>query len=576
MILSDDDALSLLSSPKNKPQLAEAIAWQERVQFHGLTVRNRLDSRYFETYLKWVFGFLQATDKQAAFRARFPFPVPTTKLLSEVQDGWMKLFDAVNPSLVIQGRDGIDAELIEYLQTSGEVMFWPDEAIAALVESHNDILVVDIKPGDDGLPAPYLTRVNLTAIQSIELRDDGTCEHIAYKTADGRMIVIDDNAYRVYSKAAESDNWTVEVFPHYLGRCPARMLWDERVKDHAVASHSLIDEVLSDLEDYCFWHVAYDLFKLYGAFPIYWTTASTSEAATSAPYQPRNADGTPDAGYPDNCQKPETPAASSWVGPGDVYELPPGTDQIVAPVGIVEPSTDSLTFQDENRDKMYRQLVQYLTGAGGESALMDKAVNEKQATGTFASKENVLRYISRHLSAARQWGVLTIGQLRYGISAVVSVAHSFGTEFYLQTEAEMWDGLASAKQAGAPQTILLEKVERIQAFRLRSGGDATRSQILLDLEPMPEMSLSDAKGLLMMGLTSQQDVAVKAQFNQLIKQCEREFGADIVEIGSALPYSQKIERIKTYLYNNVKTEQPRPTATDSAGRTSSTEPASAV
>jgi len=570
MVLSNEKAQELLTQPSNLIAKGEALRFQDRVRFHGLTVRDKEASAYWPTFKRWVNSFIVAKDKQAAFDAYFPFPVPTTQLVADVHDALMKVFDAMNPQTFIDAADGVEADLLAYLESIGEPDFWPDEAIAALSESPNDLLVIDVRTGATGRPEPVMHRVALDVVVSIELKKDGSCEHLAYRAADGTIVVVDDLDYRVYRK--ENDNWVLDgdSYRHGLGRCPARLLWDERVPNHAVAVASFFDEALSRLDAYAFWHVAYDLAKLIGAFPITWSTEIQPEGLPDPPKLFTNPDGTPDAGFVGACEPGSALKGSSSAGPGDHYELPFNSQQMVAPVGIVEPDTTGLTFREEDRKAMYDGIVAYLSGSGGESPFMTQQVNEKQVTAGFTGRENVLRYVSRHLSAARSWVMLTIGQLRYGVNRVKRAEHDFGTEFYLQSETELWTGLKTARDAGASQTVLLEKTEAIQAFRLRSGGNPTRSQILMDLEPLREQSITGLQALVMAGVIEQKKLAVKANFTDLIAQLERDFGADITQIGAALPYSTRIDRFTNYLYDNVRTEPVQPAQTTNGGGTNRT------
>ncbi len=557
MTLSDADAQALLTTPTNLTAKAEALRWQNRVRFHGLTVRDKTASAHYPTFKAWVEGFVLVDDKRTLFDNIFPFPTPCTPLLAKAQDAFMKLFDGVNPHLLIEGADGVESDLLDYLDQSGESDFWPDEAIAALIESHEDILLIDIKPGAAGQAEPFIQRVPLDSVVSIGLTSDAECEHLIYKTETNQFVVVDDNSYRLYSRL-ENGSYRLEgaPYPHFLGRCPARKLWDERVSNHAIASASIVDEILSRLDAYAFWSVGYDMFKLYGAFPIYYAAEHSVEPAVVTPLLALNDDGTPDAGYPYACH-PAPPAGNSFIGAGELFTVPPGGDMSVPPVGIVEPSTASLDFQSTDIDKQEAYLLGYLTGVDGESPLMKEAINEKQASAGFVDKQTKLLYLSRHLSAARQWAILTIGQLRYG-NALTSVDFSFGTEFYLQTETELWEGLQIAKNAGSPRTILYEKIQGIEAYRLRTGGNPTRSQILLDLEPLVEATIPELTGLIQFGIVKPETVAVKQQFTDLIRLLERTYGSDITQIGSALPYNTRIERLKQFLYDNVSYQKPEP------------------
>ena len=73
MTLSDAEALDLLTKPKYLTQKAEALRWQNRVRFHGLTVRDKDASAHWPTYRQWVYGFLLVQDKRDMFDAIFAF-----------------------------------------------------------------------------------------------------------------------------------------------------------------------------------------------------------------------------------------------------------------------------------------------------------------------------------------------------------------------------------------------------------------------------------------------------------------------------------------------------------------------
>lgn len=546
MVLSSADALAKIKDRPNHQAIADALRWQNRVRFHGLTVREKRLSRHWPVFRDWAFSLIDNTDVKEAFDRIVQFPLPTNRLAAEVQDGWTRLFDAVNPQFDIEADEEAEVIFEDHLDAIGESDYWALKAIPLLWESHNDFLIVDM----DAAGKPFFSNLPLDSVIDAMVKEDGVCEYIAYKTTSDSIVVLCDLFYRVYAKPEGQQEYVrISEVPHRLGYCPARLLWGERVTGNAVASASPVDEVLNDLDFLVLWWYTIDLHKMKSGFP---STYEVESIESPAPFQAHGFGS--DAGMPDNCPPEAGQTAKkqlNTLGLG-VHRIVPPTDDPKAPVGMVEPSIETLQFHAEDRESMYRNIKQYLKGEGGESNLMNQAMNEKQVTLTFSGKENPLMYLSRILSATRSWTLTTMGKLWLG-DRFQKAIYSFGTEFYSQKEADLWNELQTAKKSGAPQTVVLEKISALQTFRHRQQPQgAGRSKLLFDLEPYADLSITELIGFMQAGLVVEEDVLVKIQFNQLIRQMEREYGVDVQQIGSALDYATRIEKLNSYLYSNVK------------------------
>lgn len=567
MILSSTEAVSKLENRTSRSAVAEALVWQNHLRFHGLTVKDKSMSVHWPRFQEWVNQRLWTIDTRKAFEATFQFPVVTNKLLAEVHDGWMKLFDSVNAYLKINGKDGVETDMLEYLKTSGEADWWQNKAIATLIESVNDFIVIDVKPSTTGKFEPYFSLCSLDSLIDIgEIDDNGVPDYIAYRTTTNQVAFLDGGFYRLYDPSG--DGYTlVSENPHKLGYCPARLFWNERVPGHKVAVVSPVDEVLPLLDRYAYRDTTVEIFKDMGVWPITWGIESTEEE------QPRG-NGTyavDDAGNTRECTDNSSGKPAAYLALGQYKEIPmnafgQGFDPR-PPVGIVSPDIDAAKFNTEALTELATNIVQYLCGVGGGSLINKQAVNKEQAGGMFAGMENSLRYISRHTSATRSWVINTMGRLRHE-SRWVGCDHSFGTEWYLKSDADQLADIKTARDGGLPPTLIIQMVEAYQQYRLRTApGQAPRTRIMADLDPHWPLSVTDCLGYMKDGLVTRQSVAVKIQLQGLISQFEREWDTDIAEWGNLMPYQSRIEKINDYLYQNVRLEEPKPVnpASGSAG-----------
>ena len=74
--------------------------------------------------------------------------------------------------------------------------------------------------------------------------------------------------------------------------------------------------------------------------------------------------------------------------------------------------------------------------------------------------------------------------------------------------------------------------------------------ILHELEPYRHLTIAEVGNLYKDGLISAEEYKTKINFAALIRKFERE-NLNIIEFGAALPYSQKINTIKSTIRNYV-------------------------
>jgi hypothetical protein len=225
----------------------------------------------------------------------------------------------------------------------------------------------------------------------------------------------------------------------------------------------------------------------------------------------------------------------------------PNMKDIGDPVGVVPAEAVSLEYNQQEVRRLISEIFTGVTGAENE-AINDKAVNEKQVGAIVDSKTQCLKNLKKNFEAVQKWTEETICRLRYG-QVFSGITVNLGTEFHLYTADDLLSQYQAKRIEGADASTLDRLWDDYLSARYRNDPIILeRQRILSNLDPFRHKTPQEVKD---MGLASPEMLYLKFNFSSLIMRFERE-QTSILEFGSAISFSSKIERITKILIDYAK------------------------
>jgi len=526
-------------------------------------------------FLNWVKALLPK-DKYNVFLHLFKFPLQTPSIIENVYRELGRVFESRNSAFAYQfSQTEYDEDWRDYRQNKlNEPNVWKTVGWQHLKTAPNSILIVDIPPVQSTLrPEPYFYWLNIEDVIDYDVQCDGTTLNwIAFRQPGNVVAVFDDTFYRTFQLAPGS-NGIMEIqsqlteSAHELGYCPARFFWSTPINEceKDIKKNPIFKE-LSTLDWLLYFSISKQHLDLYAPYPIVSTYASECH------YENTETGSFCDGGFlrnengdyivhRDNTLEP-CPLCSHkrLVGPGSTLEVPiPSQTEGIAdlgnPVHITTIDADSLKYNVSEVERLEDRVILSLVGTGGASAVSQKeAINETQVAANFESKTSVLMSLKSNFEAAQKFVEDTICRLRYG-SDFISSAVSWGTEFYVFTIGELYSKFGEAKTNGASSSELSAIANQILEVEYKDNPLVLRRmQILKQLEPYPHLTLDEMLNLSKLGILNQMDAVLKINFATFVDRFERE-NINILEFGRDIKFSDKIDKIKTVLYEYAKEKQ---------------------
>ena len=512
----------------------------------GASVTSVPDAPYYQKYIQWVSGILTASDKFEQFKRLLTFPLKTNEVVDDIADEYTKVFDAQDSFFIPELSDpDLVEDFNQYIGKLSDSDFWHNDAFKAMMSNISSILVVDLPDSQTSqTPEPYYYLLDIRKVVDVQVSANGDIEYLIFKTGKNTYGVFDSLFFRVYKKEDEYYALLTEN-EHDLGYCPARFLWSDVLsKNEPIVKHAPISALLSRLDWYLFFETAKESLDIYAAYPLYWAYQSKCDYKDQFGNDCHNGlikiwdeSKQKDVVYP--CPVCES---KKIVGPGSLIEkpIPRGDIKIDGePAGIIGVDEASLTYNVNEAERLKAQII---TAATGKNKLLNKqAINQDQVSSQFESQTNVLRWIADNFSKSHRWTWNTLGKLRYGDN-YVGCSISYGSEFYLQTLAEVVNDFKNGKDSGLPEYILLSKISAIEHLQSKNNPkEKARINILRHLEPFPYRTLKECKEL-GFDVIDKHGFVLKANFANFVNKFERDFGS-LIDFGSALDFSTRIERI---------------------------------
>lgn len=565
MVLDRKKIEDELLSPSKRPEIEGAKAQQDWIKFHTDTNLDIARSLPYAKFKAFVRSQLPE-DKFITSMNLLKFPLPTNALTESIFTKLSKIFDGRNPAFSYQFHRTQERDDWEWYRQEvlGEPSVWSEKAWRYFQTEINCVMVVDMPLEDDPTdryPQPYFYFVPISEVVSYSVnRRTGVMDWIIYHS-DERIIAIDGESYRTYEYTEGkqlgkllSDN------PHELGYCPARFFWTEPLTlAHPDIKKSPLSKELSALDWYLFKSLGVKHLDTYASYPIYsayeeecdYTDKDGNTCHKGYLQKPNGEFVTGLDGTPVPC--PICHGKKQLAGAGSFITVPipeEGQPDLRKPVDITTIDRKSLDYNVEELKRLETRIVNSCVGVDN-TILNETSLADKQVDATFESKDNVLNSVKKGFEEAQEWVDTTICLLRYR-SAFISAHISYGNEFYTLTPEALRKRYADAKDSGASEAELDALRQQILETTYRHNPLMLQRMLILnDLEPYRHRTQDEVKSLAEKGLVSNEELVLKADFMGFIGQFERE-NDNILEFGTAIPYSDKITTIYQTLLDYAK------------------------
>lgn len=562
----------------NKGTLGEMRDHQTRVAFHSDTKLDAGRAGFpLVSFMQMAEGLISEHSFKM-FKSLVRFPLPTTSVTSAVFDRLSRIFEGRNPvyNYQFESRDTRDDWEAYRQNVLHEPDVWRTKAWEYLKTEFNSVIVVDM-PVDgrtdktDRFLQPYFYWVMVDDIVDFECDADGNFKWIIYKNADlGKVYAIDEKCYRVYDVANGSIADEGVERKHPLGYCPVKWFVSEPISVvKPNVKMSPLTKVLSDLDWYLFFATSKKYLDIYGSFPIYSGYQVSCDYETDLGSEEerlhlhcRNGVMCDEQDHPfiANGVPMECPHCGSkrMAGPGNYVEVPDPASadghDMRNPINILSVDRKSLDYNTEELKRLKTEIISNCVGVDGD-AVNQFSISDKQVDANFETQSTILLRVKKWFEDDQAFVDATICRLRYG-REFQGCTINYGTEFYTMTTEQLRKRFKDAKDMGASESDLASLNRQIIETEYRTNPmEMQRMIILNDLEPLVGLTKGEAIEYANNGYADPEDVKVKVNFETLIRRFERE-NENILWYEVAIPYAEKIEKIKQILYTYVKNIRP--------------------
>lgn len=568
MGLSRENISNELLKPSKRSEIEQAKAQQDWIKFHTDTnldeIRGGLPYQRFRTFVKSQLP----EDKFLASMNNLKFPLPTNRLTESIFTKLSKIFDGRNPAFNYQFHRSQERDDWEWYRQEilREPSVWSQEAWRYFQTEINCVMIVDMPEEEttDRYPQPYFYFLPISDVVSYKVNArTKNMDWIMFKSDyDGkkRLVVIDELSYRTFDFQGTTLGDMLSNNPHNLGYCPARFFWSEPLSlSRPDIKRSPLSKELSALDWYLFKSLGVKHLDTYASYPIYsafeeecdYVDKDGNTCHKGYLQKPSGEFVTDLNGNPVPC--PLCKGKKNLAGAGSFITVPvpvEGQPDLRKPVDITTIDRQSLDYNVSELKRLETQIINSCVGVDN-TILNETSLADKQVDATFESKDNVLNRVKAGFEEAQAWVDTTVCLLRYG-TAFISAHVSYGNEFYTLTAETLQARYTKAKEGGASEadldtlyTQMLETMYRHNPMVLQ------RMIVLKDIEPFRHRSLTEVGEMLEKGLIKPEEYMLKADFMGFVAKFERE-NDNILEFGTAIPYSEKITNIQQTLLDYAK------------------------
>ncbi|TNE74993.1 hypothetical protein EP331_00445 [bacterium] len=544
-----------------KDQLAKAVDQQKQLQYLTVSqIQENVTADYIEKLseaysgkdpmLSWVYTLFKK-DNWKSFYKYCRFPLPSSSLAKdEIEKSMERVFfsDDSFVKYIVNNKEIQEPEFLDCDHFQKQVFNW-------LLYRHNDIIIHD----NEDINTPYRKIISIEDVVSIKVKGS-KIKNIAYKTSfeidgeyvDGHIYMDDDvMAFVPVDEKKES----IEI-PIDIDRCPASFISASPFGiDDPVVRESIFSRVRPLMEQYNFLTTLQLMSDANGAFPIVVKLATQSEDEDDniqgelgyASFTGENAmSSTLAQGH-----KKKRPA--SELNAGSVHEVPPiekndgSYDMSVVQnyINFFRTPVDSLNYIKTRIEDVRKEIIRIVVGDFTEQN--DSAKNEMQVSKSYIAKQDRLRAFGYDMAWCMSQSDDIMLRLAYGTNVYTS--RSFGTDFFIETQSDLFNLFSSAPNPIEKNFVLNRLV--------RSRGQNNTDRMERDLLLYKIIPFSDNKDFIYsvgLNVVSTADILFQTKFQYFISIFESNYG-DIVEFYYNLNGeidAAKITVIKNLIYNIIK------------------------
>lgn len=559
--MTPNEIIDFVRGKKNTLALAAAVRQQKQLSYFTQShIQEDITMEYLEQwanrkyagtdfFLTWV-KMIFRTDNFLSFYKYLRHPLPSARLVNDnIKLQLKRVFNSEDSYFryVISNKEVPPPDILESDKFTNELF-------EAILFRHNDILFTDLK--DINTPTRYFVHIeHVVALES----DCSKIERIAFvakmeineKPVYGYLYA-DEERYQFYDREYN----LINDVPHDLGECPADYISLERFPykhyEHSdVVRKGIFSYVKTDLEEYVFLKTLQKMTEPNGALPVA-VQLNTKEISADGLDKKGISDKEPTTDNVLGSQQArlgsQVTGSNSVLQAGTIIKAPVMTDAegkvnmdvVTNFLTFFYAPPESLTYINERIKEITSDIISAVLGDFSEAN--ESAKNELQVGKSYVSKEDKLRDLSKTLSVARTKSDTKFLSLKYGPGRV-SVSCFFGSDFFMETQADLYDRLKVSPNPIESRKVLL-RLSRNQ--NMHNPANAKREMILYNL--LPYANTSDFTTALAQGVVQPEDIAMQTRFNYWIDRFEAEYG-DILSFYEA--QEEEKDSTKIVLINNL-------------------------
>lgn len=561
MSLSLTQALEAAKNPPNAQQVQKGKEYQSQlrvltVPHDSETIDNEIAWRQIKDYLKHTL----TKEKYEALLNYITFPLESVSLSKDILTDLCKVFNGKNAYFEIDYENRRFKEEAEQTIKDMDFGAWLEETgKGVLKNSPNTVIVVDL----DEQGEPKLLTIKDGQLLGYTFDKDGQFTTIVFLHSVGndvigdykRVAVYDDENYRVYEVRNNVYTLVVDEL-HYIGYCPAHFYFNSPLLNKAAFNRNApISYVRGTMLKYQIfaWFIYYA--EHYGVFPVveYADSGCDEEGCDNGIIKGSAILGEDNTivGYRSDSEC-KTCANKKLIAPGTSIGITVSEDKedqdTRGVLRFVIPETKSLEYANDVQAKRVNTIK--VNTVGYNNVISKEAVNEQQIRALQESKLAALYDVKQPIEEFAKWCVKTCLKAKYqteSVSVDVGVSYSLGTEFFVLSESDIYMLIEAAKKAGTQATQIAELNYMLCYTKYKNNpSKAQYMRISSDLQPSAFDTRQEVLDKYNSGMITNEDYYLYLNFTDLLNRFERENGS-IVDFGSELDYSAKIERIRTTL-----------------------------
>jgi hypothetical protein len=553
------------------------IRHDKRAVMHTEAFDKEGDIKHFHEFLTWVRGIISA-EKFEVFKHLLTFPLATVDITEGIFNELKKIFDAHNRVISHQFTNpSLIDDCNEYRKKIRDYDFWQTDGFSAMKSAINSIMIVDLPAlkydeiaGEfeqtSDKPEPYFYLLDIEHVIEMDVkRGSWRVEYIIFNDPieSNKIHVFDDLFYRTYLRDNRGEHTLVGQSPHDLGYCPARSFWTTPFsRKSKIQKLAPISKSLSSLD----WLLTSIVLKrhlgLYAGFPIYQSyeqrcdyvdEETGAQCDHGVLHWEVPATNDPNIMIPKTATCKKCGGNRGGLGAG-THIIVPGRSSnddpdMINGISVVGAEKDSLDYNKQEVDDQIAWITYNIIGIADE--MTREAVNEKQVTANFESRQTVLTDIKTNFELIHKWTTETWCRLRYG-KQFVGCTIDYGSIFFLYTTGELMDMYKTAKENGLPNSELSNIRMTLITTKYRNNPDMLkRMKVLAEIEPYPGYSLNDLNTLKNLIKIDQRLIELKANFDIYIKRFEREY-VDVVSFMQFNDLQTKIDLMNEIIMGYVE------------------------